>query len=474
MPLPDFSTFRMNVLAFLDRCYPSAGVVDADAWEAAGAVTITSPEAQARYVRPENERVVVTKTLDARLREDDWAFASTPGGGESLEGGHSAVEALWWLGELDRLSPANRAAWVAYFNAYQDPDTGYFLGPYIPAREHPSWQVGAVCTHPWDHMHDHLVACLGPVLHLLGGHSRLPLSHGSMTGRFLQEDYLNAFLRGRDWNDYRHDLNFRRHNPWWMGNEFWYPGMILWLIAVWEAGTAEGREARRLLDEVWYRWHDANWSEVGFWSGDLDGDPALQWGAEWQMAAAERTLTTRDGRRWAAMQVMGGAHQLWNYGFDGHPIPAAVRRRQTDTVLALFNPHTGHFGLGDVENPGEWSNNCMDVDCTTLLAINYHAQDYRRAEIAAALERAARAILTDRVNAAGVLESNLSAPFTHNFNSLPTFSPAGWGNVLNQSFYVWALAAACSVVSKTTDPRLQSFLDHPWPQMPSPWLWVPR
>ena len=31
--LPDLNTFRRHTLAFLDRCYPSSGVFDVDAWE---------------------------------------------------------------------------------------------------------------------------------------------------------------------------------------------------------------------------------------------------------------------------------------------------------------------------------------------------------------------------------------------------------------------------------------------------------
>jgi len=154
-----------------------------------GLSAVTSAEA-ARFVAASAPRV---KPLSERLADNDWAFASTPGGGESLEGAHSAVEALYLLGELGRLSAANRRAWVDYFNRYPDEATGYYLGPYVPPCAHAAWRDPAACTHPWDHMHDHLVSCLCPTLMLLGGRSRFPLSRGSQTGRFLDRAYLEAF-----------------------------------------------------------------------------------------------------------------------------------------------------------------------------------------------------------------------------------------------------------------------------------------
>lgn len=115
----DFLTFKDNVLRFLDRCGVAGGIADEAAWEAAGCSPVTSAGA-ARFVTAAPR----VKPLAERLADNDWAFASTPGGEESLEGGHSAVEALYLLGELDRLSAANRRAWMDYFNQYQDEATG--------------------------------------------------------------------------------------------------------------------------------------------------------------------------------------------------------------------------------------------------------------------------------------------------------------------------------------------------------------
>jgi hypothetical protein len=470
----DFQTFRYSTLRFLERCYPSDGVYDSRAWESSGENHILSPQGRT-FIVPEAQRNVVCKTLRERMAHNDWAFASTPGGCESLEGGHSALETLYFYGELDALSEDNKKAWVEYFNQYQDRETGYYLGPYVRDRNHRSWQDGAVNTHPWQHMHDHLVSCLCPSLMLLNGTSRFKLSEGSMTGRFLQRGYLEEYLWGRDWNNYCFDLNFRRHNPWWMGNEYWYPACILWQIGVWEAGSAAARTARILLDEVWYRWHDENMGVTGFWYGDLRGDKSRLWCGGLPQGSEPQNIETPEEFYWAAVQIMGGAHQLWFYDYDHHPIPDHLRRRQTDILLGLQNRRDRRFGLvGPDDEKGSNSNNCTDVDCMTLLAMNYHRQNYRRDDIVRALHDAAISILENKLNRFGVLESRVDEDFTHNFNSYETFSPAGWGNVHNQSFYLWALRAAFSVVRQSSNAQLQSFLDYNWRQVPGHWLWVPQ
>ncbi len=115
----DFQTYRTNALRFLDRCGVSDGIANEAAWEQAGCPSVFSPQGAA-FVKPPSARRVVTQTLAERMARNDWAFASTPGGGESLEGGHSAVEALHLLGALACLSDYHKRAWVDYFNQYQD------------------------------------------------------------------------------------------------------------------------------------------------------------------------------------------------------------------------------------------------------------------------------------------------------------------------------------------------------------------
>lgn len=67
----------------------------------------------------------------------------------------------------------------------------------------------------------------------------------------------------------------------------------------------------------------------------------------------------------------------------------------------------------------------------------------------------------------------LETLFLHCFNSHQTLSPGDAGNMLDQSFYLWSVVAACSVVKETESPTLRSYLDHRWPQVPSHWLWTP-
>jgi len=473
MNIPSFDRYQANVLAFLNRCAPGPGVYDEAAWAAAGIPRVLDPRC-AGFIVPPERREVRVRTLADRCRDNDWRFASTPGGVESVEAGHSAVETLFLLGELGRLSPQNRNAWVACFNRYQDEDTGYYsLGPFVPAADHPSWKDPAACSHTWEHMQDHLLCSLCPDLMLLGGKSKVPLSQGRLTGRFLDREYLRDYLTARDWNAYAGDGNYRRHNPWYVGNEFWHAAAMLWQITQWEAGTPAARQARRLIDEVWYAWHDRNFGVNGFWYGEMGGDPARYWRGGGRSGETPARPSSPEERFGMAMAAMGAAHQLWFYGFENHPIRDSVREVQTDNLLALQNRHHGRFGMGDVDNPQEPSSNCTDVDCMTVLASNHRRQDYRRADIEAALHRAACGILADKINAGGVLQSQPGAAWSHCFNSVPTFSPADQGNLLDQSFYLWAVVAACSVLTRSDDTGFQTFVERQWPQPPSHWLWTP-
>ncbi|MBM4143389.1 MAG: hypothetical protein FJ225_07350 [Lentisphaerae bacterium] len=442
----------------IDACAVSDGVVDTGAWLAAGAPHICSAES-ARFHRPPR---VLRKTLAQRMAEDDWRFASTPGGVESLEASHSTAEALYLWGDLAQLSTRNRQAWVNSLNRWQDEASGYFLGPYVLPADHAAWKDPRQ-THPWMHMQDHLLSVLVPCLLMLGGQPRFRLSRGSQSGRFLDRAYLEHFLE-RDWSGYRDDGDYARHNPWWMGNEFWYPGCILWAISVCECGTPAAERARQLLDQVWYAWHDANFNECGFWAGTLSDDPVRHWRSQ--------GTTARDRIHWAAIQVMGGAHQLWLYDHERHPIPPEVRRRQTDTVLSL-QAGDGHFGLYGADEANSQSTDCTDVDCLTLLAYNLRADDYRRAEVRAACDRAASAILRDKIDAHGVLASRPGEGWAHHGLSPETYSPPGAPNLHQQGFYLWAVLAAVSGLEGSADPAVQSFIDHPWPLMPTHWLWVP-
>lgn len=468
----DATSLQHATRALIDACAPSDGVVDRSAWTAAGCPSLHSP-AGAACVKPPAARRIVTRTLAQRIASGDWAFASTPGGEESLEASHSAAEALFLWGDLARLSQADRRGWSDYFNRWQDRETGYFLGPYVPERSHPCW-ARSDTTHPWSHMHDHLLAVVVPCQIMLGGKPRHRLSEGAQSGRFLDRGLLEAYLE-RDWSGYRNDGDYTRQNPWWMGNEFWYPGCLLWAISVTESGTAAGVHARQLLDEVWYRWHDANMNRWGLWHGSLAGDPARFWrgGLQADEALPER-IVTRGQHHWAAVQVMGGAHQLWLYDFDRHPIPERIRAAQTDLLLSMPCRNDGRFGLWGPDAERSDSNDCTDVDCLTLLANNHARQDHRRSDIAAVCGRAAASILAHKRDAWGVLASRPGNLWTHHSHALATCSPADAPNLHQQAFYLWAVLAAVSVLDRHDDPDVQSFIYRSWPTMPTHWLWTPQ
>lgn len=462
-------SYKNNVLRFIERCVPSDGVFDEEAFKAAGGKNVRGSGSD-KFIIPKEKRIVKTLTLKERAKNNYWAFSSTPGGVESIEGNHSAIEALYLLGELDTLTDEDKANWADYINSFQDEATGYYLGPYIPDKSDPSWSDASVNTHPWYHMHEHLIACLCPAIMLLGAKSKYKFSKGSMTGRYLDEDFLKDYLYNRDWNNYKFDLNFRRHNPWWMGNEFWNAGCILWQIATWEEGTKEGDKARKLLDEIWYKWHDENIGITGFWYGDLKTDKEKIWHHVMETGFETLTPKTSDEYCWISSPIMGSAHQLWLYAYENHDIPDELRKRQTDMIL-LLQRNDGLFGLRAPDDPLSYNDNTIDTDCMTLLAFNYNRIDYRREDIKKALKKAVLSIFKYKINDYGVLESRMEVGFGHNFNSVPTLSPANWGNMINMSFYFWPLICAFNILDKSECPELSEFIDHDWPQPVSHYLW---
>lgn len=467
--------YQKNVLDLIERCAPSSGVFDIDVWESLGRPPVTRAEA-APAILPESQRTEKGLTLEERIETGNWAFASTPGGSESLEASHSAVDALGQWGMLESLPSKAKQDWVAYINQYQDSDTGYFLGPYVRECSHPSWLDRDYVTHPWGHMHDHLICVLVPTLLMLGGAPRYKLSECGMTGRFLDRQTLREYLWGRTWREYPMDLNFRDHNPWYLGNEYWYPGCFLWLIWRLERGTPAGDRARVLLDEEWYRWHDENMSPWGLWYGDLNGETKRLYTAPLgEGEIPEGGLPRNDGEwYWHSMQVMGGAHQLWLYDHDNHFIAPEIRAAQTDLLLAMQNTNDHHFGIVPPHAPKANSNDCTDVDCLTLLSYNFHRLDYRRDDIRVCCERSAKAILRNKIDAHGVLSTwRDRRAWSHHHASYETLSPANAPSLHQQGFYLWALLAAVSVLSESDDPAIQSFIDYPWPTMPSYWLWIP-
>jgi hypothetical protein len=251
---------------------------------------------------------------------------------------------------------------------------------------------------------------------------------------------------------------------------------MLWQIWQSEAGTAAARQARTMLEEEWYRWHDENMSAWGFWYGDLNAPPQRQYTAPLAGGPIPTAgLPRSEGEwRWHAMLVMGGAHQLWLYDFERHPIPPEKRAAQTDLLLAMQNQNDHHFGIVPPTAASADSNDCTDVDCLTLLAYNYRRQDHRRDEIRACCERAAVAILRDKIDDHGVLTCwQDRRAWAHHHASHETLVPAGAPSLHQQSFYFWALLAAVSVLDSSADPAVQSFIDRPWPTMPTHWLWVP-
>ena len=108
-----------------------------------------------------------------------------------------------------------------------------------------------------------------------------------------------------------------------------------WQIATWEEGTKEGDKARKLLDEIWYKWHDENMGITGFWYGDLKADKEKIWHHVMDTGFETLTPKTSDEYYWISAPIMGGAHQLWLYAYENHHITDEFRKKQTDMILLL-------------------------------------------------------------------------------------------------------------------------------------------
>ncbi len=259
-----------------------------------------------------------------------------------------AAMARHLLGDLQELPPGERAQWVAYLQSHQD-DDGLFRDPVIFDQ---GWYRGdpVDCGRP--HLSGHAVAALA----CLGSVAPKPLR---WLAPWRQEDGLVRWLATRDWGA----------RVAWTGNEIMNVGTLLQYARDFHHDVGAGRAVAVLLE--WLAKHHLNPS-TGVW-GDVDtSDPV-----------------------WRSHAVQAAYHWWPLFVYDGVPIPHP--ERAIDTVLATQNAN-GSFGAG-VHNPAEpcLASACEDIDSIDPLCRMAQQTDYRRAEIEAALVRAAGWVLTNQM-----------------------------------------------------------------------------
>ena len=258
-----------------------------------------------------------------------------------------AAMARHLLGDLGALGAGERADWVAYLNAHQD-DDGLFRDPLIFGQgwytDDPLW-----CGRP--HLSCHIIAALA----CLGGVAAKPMP---WLDPWCDPEALRAWLAARDWGA----------RVGWTGNEIMNVGTLLQYARDTHNDARAGRAVQVLLE--WLAGHHLD-AATGVW-GEMDVSLAL----------------------WRSHAVQAAYHWWPLFFYDGVRIPHL--ERAIDTVLATQNP-LGGFGCG-VHNAAEpyLSSACEDIDSIDPLCRMQQLTDYRRADIQAALGRAAAWVLTNR------------------------------------------------------------------------------
>jgi hypothetical protein len=259
-----------------------------------------------------------------------------------------AAMARHLLGDLQELPAGERAEWVAYLQAQQD-DDGLFRDPVIFNQ---GWFTGDPlwCGRP--HLTCHVIAALA----CLGNVAPKPLA---WLDPWRKPDALVRWLEARDWGV----------RVAWTGNEIMNVGVLLQYARDFQNDARAGQAVAVLLE--WLATHHVN-PATGVW-GEVDTNDPI-----WRSHAVQ------------------AAYHWWPLFFHDGVRPPYLERA-IDTVLATQNP-LGGFGWG-VHSPADpfMSSACEDIDSIDPLCRMMQLTDYRRADIAAALTKAADWVLTNRM-----------------------------------------------------------------------------
>ncbi len=331
-------------------------------------------------------------TQQCRLNPAQWRFASTPGGQETLYASAFACMIYQYTGRLKKLAVAQKQAWAAYFNSWQDPKTGYFMGPELIPAEMQSRK------HSWEHVSRHLAAHVLPALALLGAKPAYPLTFARP---FTDLAYLQSWLEARDWRD-----------AWLEGNNLIFVGQFLIHLR-----DVEGVAAARPALDLYFDWLD----------NEVDPNTGL-WGSN-GFCSPEAAL-------------YGGYHQLIVYYYENRSVN--YPERLVDVALSLQHADGGFHPRGG-------GGACEDTDAIDILVNMYKLIDYRRPQIRAALRRGARHILKRQMPDGGFVY-RLDTPFIH-MGIRRTASPANQSNLFPTWFRLHTLALMSEIL--TDEPFAQ-------------------
>ena len=319
-------------------------------------------------------------------------FRMCPDGNVTLYASCFAVMTLHYLGVLSNLSQETRRQWAEYILQWQDPISGYFMGPELVREEITSTE------HDWDVVRMHLAVHVLPALDLLGVQPKYPLSFAHV---YIDIEYLLQWLNARNWA-----------RAWLEGNNLLFIGQFL----VHLRDIEHIPEAQSGID-LYFEWLDRH----------IDPISGL-WGA----------VTNHTSR---AHALYGAYHQLLVYFFEEHAVPYPEALVESTLKVQEFD---GGFALSG--NGGA----CEDVDAINVLVNLYQRYDYQRPVIRRSLRRAYKAVLS-RMTPEGGFVYEWNAPFLH--MSIPrTRGPANIPHLFASWFGVHTLALIAEVL--TDEPAL--------------------
>ena len=327
----------------------------------------------------------VTEFVESRSTGTDGEYTMCSGGNVTLYASCFAAMTLHYLGSLKTTGNKRLEKWVEYINRWQDPETGYFIGPEIVPGELRSPQ------HNWEHITMHLTAHALPALHVLGGRPKYPLRFAH---RFLDRNTLQKWLEQRDWRQ-----------AWLEGNNLLFVGQSLIYIRDFE----NMRAAEDAL-ETYFNWLDA------------EQDPATGlWGTNGFCDVFEA--------------LYGAYHQLLVYWYCKRTVRYA--RAIMDTVLSMQHADGSFTRSGG-------GGACEDVDAVYVLVNLYKRTGYKTETVRHALEKALRSILRNQMPCGGFINSR-GKSFLQ-LGIAKTFVPVNTADMFATWFRVHTIAVICQVL----------------------------
>lgn len=268
----------------------------------------------------------VSRFIHAQRDPETGGYRSAVDGPVTAYGTAFALLALDYLGQ----APADLEQSLGFLQGLQDPDTGWFNGPELPA----AGQAPHNGMHDREHLLHHLTCTAIPALAQFGRKPKHPLAAAR---RYTDPGFLQQWLDERDMT-----------NAWFEGNNLLFAGQLLLYLRDQENDP----DAAEALNQ-WFDWHDRHLDpRTGLWGTDRGSD-------------------VRAG-------IFGGYHQLILY-YDQRP---EIKHHEAlvDAVLSIQHPDGG---FSHTRGGGA----CEDVDSVDILVNLYKRYDYKRPEIRVALRR---------------------------------------------------------------------------------------